>query len=492
MNTVNDFTYDRSEVRTGIAHIGVGNFHRAHEEYYNNLLLGIPGQQDWGICGIALLSSDGPTVEALRSQEGIYTLTVCGSEHTRTYRIGSLTELLWAVETPAAVIEKLADPAIRIITLTITEGGYNIDRESGRFILEDEAIRHDLLDHDTPRTVFGYVAAGLRLRMRRGAGAVTILSCDNLLHNGETARRAFGSFFEAQDRELAAWASENVAFPNSMVDRITPAVTDEDRRRLNTANGTDDKAPIYCEDFSQWVVEDKFAAGRPAWERVGVEFTADVTAYENMKLSLLNASHTMLAYPAFLAGYRRVDEAMRDERFVRYLRDFMDKDITPYVTVPAGTDLELYKQTLIERFGNRSVGDQLSRICFDGASKIPAFLIPNLSKMLKNGAALTRVAFFTAAYRRYLRNGGDDNAAAYTVDEPWLSGDDLRLALTDDPLDFLSLPPFASAGLRGDPRFSEAYLNMAAEIDEKGIVPILESILEIEGKGVVPVLESAL
>ncbi len=477
MNTVNKFAYDRSVVRTGIAHIGVGNFHRAHQEYYNNLLLGLPGQQDWGICGIALLPSDKPLVEALRSQQGIYTLTVCGSGHDEVYRIGSLTKLLWGVEDPAAVIEKLADPAIRIISLTITEGGYNIDRKSGRFILENEAIVYDLKHPGTPRTVFGFVAAGLRLRMQRSAGAVTILSCDNLQHNGDTARRAFNSFFEAQDEALASWVAENVSFPNSMVDRITPVVTGEDRERLNAANGTDDKAPVYCEEFTQWVVEDKFAAGRPAWEEVGVQFTEDVTAYENMKISLLNASHTMLAYPAFMAGYRKVDEAMSDRRFARYLRDFMDRDITPYVTAPGGTDLELYKRTLIERFGNRSVSDQLSRICFDGGSKIPAFLMPNLAKMLAGDSDLTRVTFFAAAYRYYLRNETDDNGAGYQVDEPWLSDEDLQLALSDDPMAFLSIVPFASIDLRSDVRFVEAYLGMAAAIEVKGILRVLESII---------------
>lgn len=477
MNIINDFSYDRNAVRTGIAHIGVGNFHRAHQEYYNNLLLGMPGQQDWGICGIALLPSDEQLVQALQSQQGVYTLTVCGSGQVEAYRIGCLTELLWGVETPAAVIEKLADPAIRIITLTITEGGYNLDKKSGEFILGDESIQYDLQHPDRPRTIFGFVAAGLRRRMRQSAGPLTILSCDNLQHNGDKARYAFSSFFEAQDKDLASWAAENVAFPNSMVDRITPAVTNGDRERLNTANGTDDKAPVYCEEFTQWVVEDKFAAGRPAWERVGVQFTDDVTDYENMKISLLNASHTMMAYPAFLAGYRRVDDVMHDERFVRYIRDFMDRDITPYVPAPLGIDLELYKQTLIERFSNRAVGDQLARICFDGASKIPIFLMPNLSRMLTDGVDVTRMAFFAAAYRRYLRNGVDDNGVTYQVDEPWLSVDDLQLVFSDDPLDFLALSPFVSVDLRGDGHFVGAYLDTVAAIDAKGILPMLESII---------------
>lgn len=478
MKTVKKFAYNRQEVKAGIAHIGVGNFHRAHEEYYTNLLLEDPDQHSWGICGIALLPSDENLVKALRSQQGEYTLTVCGRDGTdEVFRIGSLIELLWSVESPDAVIAKLADPAIRIITMTITEGGYNIDKSTGEFMLAEDSVQHDLKNPAAPSTVFGFVAAGLRRRMETDGGPVTILSCDNLQHNGNTARRAFTAFIEAQDQTLSAWVKDNVTFPNSMVDRITPAVRPADRDRLNAANGTDDAAPVYCEDFIQWVIEDKFIAGRPAWERVGAEFTDDVTAFENMKLSLLNASHTMLSYPAFLSGYRKVDDAMHDKRFARYLRDFMDKDITPYVPAPGSIDLDLYKKTLIERFGNRSVSDQLARLCFDGVSKIPVYVMPNLEKMLRDGADLTRVTFFTAVYRRYLKGCADDKGAAYTVDEPWLTDEDRRLIAGNDPVAFLGLSPFASVDLHRDARFVDLYLKMTVELEASGTLSALESIL---------------
>ena len=185
---------------------------------------------------------------------------------------------MWAGEDPMGIIKKIASPETKIISMTITEGGYNIDKESGKFILDSDSIRYDLDDPQVPATVFGYIAKGLKLRREREAGPVTILTCDNLQHNGDTARKAFMSFIEAYDKELAKWCERNVTFPNSMVDRITPATLPADIDRLNKANGTDDKAPVYCEDFIQWVIEDKFAAGRPAWEKVGVEFTDDVTA----------------------------------------------------------------------------------------------------------------------------------------------------------------------------------------------------------------------
>lgn len=309
------YNYNREQVKPGILHIGVGNFHRAHEEYYTNLLLDDVSQQAWGICGAMLLPGDEHLYKALKKQKNEYTLTVCGRNgKDEAYRIGSLVELIWGIENPEAVIAKIADKDIRIVTLTITEGGYNIEKATGEFILEDESVKHDLQNPQTPKTVFGFVAEGLRRRKAAGNGPVTILSCDNLQHNGNTARKAFSAFFQAQDTELAAWTAENVTFPNSMVDRITPATRPDDIIRLNTKNGTYDEAPVYCEDFIQWVIEDNFIAGRPAWEKVGAEFTDDVTAYENMKLSLLNASHTLLSYPSFLSGYRKVDDAIHDER----------------------------------------------------------------------------------------------------------------------------------------------------------------------------------
>ena len=472
------FNYNRNQVTAGILHIGVGNFHRAHAEYYTNLLLEDLSQQQWGICGAMLLPADEPLYRALKGQEQIYTLTVCGRDGVdEAYRIGSLVELYWAMEEAEAILAKIADKNIRIITLTITEGGYNMEKSTGEFILDDPAIQHDLQNPHAPKTVFGFIAEGLRRRKALGNGPVTILSCDNLQHNGNTARKAFCTFFKAQDAELAEWVANNVTFPNSMVDRITPATRPEDIVRLNEKNGTEDKAPVYCEDFIQWVIEDNFIAGRPAWEKVGAEFTDDVTAYENMKLSLLNASHTLLSYPSFLAGYRKVDDAMHDERIARFVRVFMDEDITPYVPAPGNTDLELYKQTLVERFGNRSVSDQVARLCFDGISKFPVYVMPNLIKMIADGAALKRVAYLIAAYRHYLKYKVDDNGASFEVAEPWLTAEDEAVIASDNPVDFLSLSAFSSTDLKAAQRFVELYLQMVDDIKQRGAMPVLESIL---------------
>ena len=472
------YNYNRENIKSGILHFGVGNFHRAHQEYFTSLLLENEDQQQWGICGAMILPSDERLYKALKKQKGEYTLTVCGRDGVdKTYRLGALNELYWGMEKAEMIINKVADKDIRIITLTITEGGYNLEKSTGEFILDNEIIDYDLKNPANPKTVFGYVAEGLRRRINAGNGPVTILSCDNLQHNGNTARKAFMSFFRAQDVELADWAEKNVTFPNSMVDRITPATRVEDIERLNKKNGGCDEAPVYCEDFIQWVIEDNFVAGRPAWERVGAEFTDNVTMYENMKLSLLNASHTLLSYPSFLSGYRKVDDAMHDERIEKFVRQFMDIDITPYVPAPGNTNLDVYKQTLIERFGNRSVSDQIARLCFDGISKFPVYVMPNLGKMIRDGADLTRVAYLIAAYRHYLKYKVDDNGDSFDFAEPWITVEDRLMTDSDNAMDFLGISAFGSVNLKNSASFYKLFGRFVEEIKDRGAMKTLESIL---------------
>lgn len=471
--------YDRKSVSPGILHIGVGNFHRAHmEDYLNSLFEIAPDQLVWGVSGAMLLPSDKPLYEALKSQEGRYTLTICGRDgRDFAKEIYSLIDLNWEGDNPQAIFDNMADEDIRIISMTITEGGYNIDRATGEFDLKNPHVAADLANPKQPKTAFGYVAEGLRRRRDAGSGPVTILTCDNLQHNGDTCRKAFMTFFEAQDPELARWAEKNVTFPNSMVDRITPATTPADRERLDNQNGVDDKAPVFCEDFIQWVIEDNFVNGRPAWEQVGVEMTNDVYPYENMKLSLLNASHSLLSYPAFLAGYRKVDEAMRDPLITRYTEEYMNLDATPYVPAPGNIDLDLYKRTLIERFGSPAVSDQVARLCMDGLSKFPVYVVPVLAKMMADGHDLRRLAFLFAAYRKYLRSGVDDKGQKYEINEPQMTNADRKLISSDNPLDFLGLEAFAAAPLKEDPAFVNPYLEMVEAIDRDGIMNTLQAIL---------------
>ncbi len=472
--------YDRGQVSYGIVHIGVGNFHRAHMEYYTDSLIRSDSTQSgWGICGAMLRAEDEYVYRALKSQDGLYTLTVCGRDGIdRAQVIGSLVDLLWAKENPDDIIERIASPEVSIVSMTITEGGYNIDKKSGEFMVDVPEIARDIAREGKPVTVFGFLAEGLRRRRENGAGRLTILSCDNLQHNGDTARNAFISFFRCQYPDLASWVEQNVTFPNSMVDRITPATRGDDLKRLDSRNGSDDKVPVFCEDFIQWVIEDRFAAGRPAWERVGVEFTDDVTAYENMKLSLLNASHTLLSYPSFLTGYRKVDEAMSDADIAALVNDFMNIDVTPYVPAPPATDLDLYKKTLIERFRNHSVSDQIARLCFDGISKFPVYIVPNLRKMIADGHDTIRLSFLIAAYRHYLKYNTDDNGETFEISEPAMSGEDRLLIASEDPHVFLSLSAFGGVFDTLPERFVNDYDTMVDLILHNGVRTALKKVTE--------------
>jgi len=470
----NKHNYDCKSIQSGILHIGVGNFHRAHQAFYIDRLLNDGDQSSWGICGVCLLPSDENIVRKLRAQQLCYTLTVCGRDGQNAMRhIRSIREMLWAVEDPQAVISKIADPTIKIITLTITEGGYQIDRSTQEFSLDSDAIQHDLRNPQAPTTVFGYVAEGLRQRRKAGSGGLTLLSCDNLQHNGDVARKAFTSFIYAQDRELGQWVDQQVSFPNSMVDRITPMTTPADITRLNKQNSESDQVPVYCEDFIQWVIEDNFIAGRPALERVGVQFTDDVKAFENMKLSLLNAAHTLLSYPSFLKGYRKVDVAMHDPVIYGFIKDFMDMDVTPHVPAPTGIDLAQYKQTLLARFANSAVSDQVSRLCADGISKFPVYIIPTVAKMRANGQDLTRIALLLASYRHYLHYKMDDQGASYDIQEPWLTAADEQKLNSTDPLEFLSIAIFGSLNLDRVNDFVDRYLRFVNQIQQAGMAAAL-------------------
>jgi len=473
-----ELSYDRKSITPGILHFGVGNFHRAHQAYYTNMLLADSDQKNWGICGAMILKKDEYVFRCLKKQECCYGLTVYGrSGYDEYHRIGSIVELLWGIENAAAIIDKVADPCTKIITLTITEGGYNLDKKTHKFDFSNEDILYDLKFPEKPRTVFGYVAAGLRKRMAENAGPLTILSCDNLPHNGDVCRNSFISFFEKADMQLCNWAKKNISFPNSMVDRITPATLTDDIPKLYAKNGHQDLVPVYCEDFVQWVIEDNFLAGRPAWERVGVEFTDDVSKYESMKLGIVNSTHQMLSFPAFLAGYRRVDEAVADERIAAYLRQYMDFDVTPYLLPPPDTDLEVYKNIFIERLGNKAVSDQLSRLCFDAANKIPVFMMPTLTAMIKANADMKRIAFFVAAYRLYLRSDKDERGVPYKIDDPGLMEADQMLINSDNPLDFLGLSCFSGVMFGASKHFVELYLKYCNDIESKGVLPTMEELI---------------
>lgn len=410
--------YTLSDTRQGIAHIGVGGFHRAHQAYYTDALMNLGEDLDWAICGIGLRTEDRRARDDLKEQDCLFTLFELGDgDDTEVRVIGAIRDMLLAEDGAGAVIDKLADPQIRIVSLTITEGGYCIDDSSGEFMAHLPQIQHDLAHPDAPKTVFGFLCAALAERRAAGTPAFTLMSCDNLPHNGAVTRKALLAFAALRDGDLRDWIEANVSFPNAMVDRITPMTSPSHRLQLADRHGVDDAWPVVCEPFVQWVLEDKFVNGRPAWEKVGVQFTDDVTPYEEMKIKLLNGSHLALTYLGFLKGYRYVHETMNDPLFVRYMRAYMDLDVTPQLSPVPGIDLTDYKNTLVERFSNQAIADQLERVCSDGSSKFPKFTVPTINRLIADGLEVKRAALVVAAWALYLK-GVDENGDTYSIPDP--------------------------------------------------------------------------
>lgn len=410
--------YNLSDTRQGIAHIGVGGFHRAHQAYYTDALMNTGQALDWAICGVGLRAEDRRARDDLKEQDYLFTLFELGdNDDTEVRVIGAIRDMLLAEDGAQALIDKLADPQIRIVSLTITEGGYCIDDSNGEFMAHLPQIQHDLAHPQTPKTVFGFLCAALEKRRGAGTPAFTIMSCDNLPHNGAVTRKALLAFATLRDPGLRAWIEQNVSFPNAMVDRITPMTSTAHRLQLADKHGVDDNWPVVCEPFVQWVLEDKFVNGRPAWEQVGVQFTDDVSPYEEMKIKLLNGSHLALTYLGFLKGYRFVHETMNDPLFVRYMRAYMDLDVTPQLAPVPGIDLTDYKNTLVARFSNQAIADQLERVCSDGSSKFPKFTIPTLNRLIADGQETRRAALVVAAWALYLK-GVDENGDTYSIPDP--------------------------------------------------------------------------
>ena len=473
-------SYSAQMIRTGIAHFGVGGFHRAHQAVYTDALMNQGLALDWGICGVGVRGEDRAMRDALASQDYLYTLVELGDEPNLPVRvIGAINDMLLAEESPQALIDKLADPAIRIVSLTITEGGYCIDDSTGEFLAELPDIAHDLRHPEAPRSVFGFLCAALARRRAAGIPAFTLMSCDNLPHNGDVTRKALLAFAHLADHELASWIERHVSFPNAMVDRITPMTSAAHCQQLAERHGVEDAWPVVCEPFVQWVLEDKFVSGRPAWEEVGVQFTDDVTPYEEMKIKLLNGSHLALTYLGFLKGYRFVHETMNDPLIRQYVRTFMDLDVTPQLAPVPGIDLTDYKSTLIERFSNQAIADQLERVCSDGSSKFPKFIVPTLHRLIADGKPLDRVALVVAAWALYLK-GVDETGASYRIPDPRaahcqaLVADDAQLTarvLGEEAI-------FGSAPGRSA-EFVAAFERCLASLREHGVSQTLHTLLHI-------------
>ncbi|KIQ16038.1 mannitol dehydrogenase family protein [Rhodococcus sp. MEB064] len=396
--------YDRTG-DCGIVHFGVGAFHRAHEAMYVDRLLAA-GHHGWSICGVGVMAADAAQRDASVSQDHLYTLTTVdpdGSVDTRI--IGSISRYLFAPDDPDAVIDVLVAPTTHIVSLTITESGYGIDDATGAFDPRDAATLHDLASLDIPESVFGFLTVALRRRRDDGTAPFTVMSCDNIVGNGAVARAALVSFARRHDAELADWIDDSVAFPSSMVDRITPATSPAVAESVRRRTGIDDAWPVRSESFAQWVLEDDFSDGRPPFDEVGVQVVPDVVPYERMKLRLLNASHQMLGYVGILAGVVHVHEVMQDPDLGAFVESFMRHESRPTVGEVPGVDLDEYIDELVRRFGSLAVQDTVARQVVDATSRIPKFVLPVVRDRLRDDRSIDHAALMLAAWCACIEGG---------------------------------------------------------------------------------------
>ncbi len=471
-------SYDLDAVTTGVVHFGVGGFHRAHQAMYLDRLMERGQALDWGICGVGVLPHDKRMRDVLTQQDCLYTLVLKHPDGRLEPRvIGSLRDYLYAPDDPEAVLSRMADPATRIVSLTVTEGGYHVHPVTGEFDDRDDDIRHDVEagpDDRAPRTMFGFVTAALRRRRDAGTPAFTVMSCDNIPGNGDVAHQMITAFARLQDAELADWIEAEVPFPNSMVDRITPVTNDDDRAELAEQFGVEDDWPVVCEPFTQWVLEDRFAAGRPAFDEVEVQLVDDVEPYELMKLRLLNASHQALCYLGYLAGHRYAHEVCQDELFADFLLAYMDREATPTLEPVPGVDVDAYKPHLIERFANPEVRDTLARLCAESSDRIPKWLLPVVRHNLDHDGEIECSALVVAAWARYAEGVDEQGEPIEVVDRLADQLVETAHRQRDEPLAFLQ-----DRGLFGDlvddERFTAAYSAALDSLHQHGARATLEA-----------------
>ena len=430
--------YERAALRPGIVHIGVGNFHRAHQAVYLDDRFNANADLDWAIVGAGVRDADRAMRRDLAAQDFLTTVVAreAGNETVRV--TGAMVDFI-EPGNPAAALATLADPAIRIVSLTITEGGYCIDPATQRFDAARPDVVADAAAIANPKGAFGLIVAGLMRRREAGIAPYTVMSCDNVPGNGHVTRDAVTGLARLVDAGLARWIEDRVAFPSSMVDRITPATAAGERDALEAAHGIRDARPVFCEQYRQWVIEDRFPAGRPALEHVGVQFIADVAPFELMKIRILNGGHAALAYPAALLDIRFVHDAMADDLVRAFVAKLVDDEIVPEVPPVPRTDLRDYRASVLRRFANPAIGDTVRRLCFDGANRQPKFILPTAAARVRGGRSVGGLALATAFWCRYCYGTTDSGAAIEPNDPSWPRLVSCARAARHDPRAWLAM-----------------------------------------------------
>lgn len=466
--------YDRAGLSGGIVHFGLGNFHRAHQAVYLDRLMNEGEGHDFAIIGAGVMAADAAARDVLAAQDFLYSVVEQSADASGARIIGAMIDYL-APGDPVPVIARLADPATKIASLTITEGGYFIDAATGHFDKTHPAIAADGANPGAPRTVFGLLVAGLKARRDAGVPPFTVMCCDNIPHNGHVTREAVVETARLSDPALADWIAANVAFPNGMVDRITPATSDRERAMIREM-GVDDASPVFCEDFIQWVLEDNFPAGRPALEKVGVEFVDDVTPWELMKIRILNGGHAVIAYPAGLMDIHFVHEAMENDLVRAFLQKVETDEIIPAVPPVPNTDLNAYFDKVKARCANPKIGDTVRRLCLDGSNRQPKFIIPTIADRLAAGLPVDGLALESALWCRYCAGVTDSGAVIAPNDPNWDRLTATANRAKDDPSVWLAMADIY-AGTGRTPAFADAFARWLALLWRDGTAATLKGYL---------------
>ncbi|MCA2410134.1 mannitol dehydrogenase family protein [Rhizobium leguminosarum] len=469
--------YDRASLKAGIVHFGVGNFHRAHQAIYLDDLFNAGADHDWAIVGAGVLPSDAAMREKLAAQDFLTTVVEQDNNKTAARVTAPMIDIL-PVGDAAAIIARLADPEIRIVSMTITEGGYFIDA-SGTFSPTHPAIAADGENPNAPKTVFGLIVAGLKARKDKGIGPFTVMSCDNIPHNGIVTANAVVGTAALSDPDFADWIRANVAFPNAMVDRITPATSQREIDFLRDNFQIEDSWPVYCEEFKQWVLEDKFTAGRPALEKVGVTFVADVTPYEHMKIRILNGGHAAIAYPAALMDIHFVHDSMEDPLIRAFLAKLEKDEIIPIVPPVPNTSLTDYFALIEHRLLNPKIADTIPRLAQDGSNRQPKFILPSTLDNLRQGRDVVGLALVSALWCRYFAGKTDSGKDIVFNDASAERLHAAALKAKDDPSAFLVFDDIFGEVAKSE-LFRKRFAHALKTLWEKGTRETLQ--LYLDGK----------
>ncbi|MCQ4634505.1 mannitol dehydrogenase family protein [Shinella sp. CPCC 100929] len=458
--------YGREDLKAGIVHFGVGNFHRAHQAVYLDDLFNLGLDHDWAIIGAGVLPSDAAMRAKLEGQDFLTTVVEQDNNRSGARVTGAMTGYL-APGNAAATVAQLTDPAIRIVSLTITEGGYFINPASGHFDPSHPAIAADAANPADPKTVFGLILAGLKARRDKDIPPYTVMSCDNIPGNGEVTHAAVSGLARLSDPDLADWIDGNVAFPNGMVDRITPATGAREIAIVADDYEIDDQWPVFCEEFKQWVLEDNFPEGRPELEKVGVQFVPDVAPYEHMKIRILNGGHAAIAYPAALLDIHFVHEAMEDADIRAFLAKLEREEIIPVIPPVPDTDLNDYFALIERRFSNPKIADTIPRLAQDGSNRQPKFILPSTADRLARGEDVTGLALVSALWCHYLA-GTTDSGKPIPLNDP--NADRIQAAASaakDNPQAFLALDDIFGAVAQSD-LFQQRFANALTSLQRDG------------------------